>query len=111
MFDKILNVQHSVKKTTNDDYIRTGVGRIHGRGVGGSIENNSEITVIITLTQKILKQLLKLHVQESRRQQVRRTERHKKTKQEIKELKNTILEANNTMTEVNSKEMLTEKKC
>lgn len=42
---------------------------------------------------------------------MRRTERHKKTKQELKELKNTILEANNTMTEVNSKEMLTEKKC
>ena len=39
---------------------------------------------------------------------MRRTERHKKTKQELKELKNTILEANNTMTEVNSKEMLTE---
>ena len=66
---------------------------------------------MIALTQKILKQLLKLRVQESRRQQVRRTERHKKTKQELKELKNTILEANNTMTEVNSKEMLTEKKC
>ena len=42
---------------------------------------------------------------------MRRTERHKKTKQELKELKNTILEANNTMTDVNSKEMLTEKKC
>lgn len=67
------------------------------------------MTAMTGLPEKILEQLLKVHVQGSRRKQMRRTGRYEKTQDALPELKNIILEANSTVIGVNSR--LTDKKC